>query len=226
MRPRGAIGARGRSFIWAGPLRERPFDRRFLAYSALIHIAAFALLHSESFDLANRGTGRPAPARALSHASAASEPLHPIEVIEIVEVVPRSERPVPEREAPEPEPLDVERALRSVATGTPETSVSVPSAPAAVGGTGGAFIPPAPLVYRWANVPEGASSDGGPVTVIVRIHVDTAGAVTHAELGDVTASDALNAEALDMARQMRFRPAEREGRPVAAWIELPFAFDR
>jgi TonB family protein len=213
-----------RSFIWARPLRERSFPRRFWLFSALIHVAAFTLLHSDSFDLTGRGEGRPTRSQTSSSAPSDFARLEPLRVVEIaVEPVEREPEPLPE--TPTPEPLDVERILDRFGAELPASAApSARSASPRSGGTDGAFTPPVPLAFRWPEYPPDAPGADGPVTVVVRVRVDAAGEVERVELERSAGSDVLDRRALDVARGMRFRPARREGRRVAAWFSLPVTF--
>jgi TonB family protein len=62
-------------------------------------------------------------------------------------------------------------------------------------------------------------------TVIVRLHVDASGAVSHAEVYRPRPELARFEEAaLETARRFAFRPARRDGTPVGVWVNWPVDF--
>lgn len=62
-------------------------------------------------------------------------------------------------------------------------------------------------------------------TVTVRVHVDARGRPTGVvELDPSTPDEAFNRKLRDRVRRMAFRPARKNGEPVAAWAELTFEF--
>lgn len=60
--------------------------------------------------------------------------------------------------------------------------------------------------------------------VIVWVKVDEAGRAADTRIAKASGHDALDAAALRVAGAMRFTPAENDGRPVVAWIQLPIVF--
>jgi protein TonB len=80
--------------------------------------------------------------------------------------------------------------------------------------------------------PPGAPSYPGPALrarqeglVLLRIHVDAQGVPTHVEVERSSGHRALDRAAIDYAlKRLRFKPAERDGRPVAAIARVPVDF--
>ncbi len=60
--------------------------------------------------------------------------------------------------------------------------------------------------------------------VYVKIHVSAAGDVDLAQIDRSEPPGVFDAKALEMARQIRFAPATRQGRPVASTLVLPMKF--
>ena len=71
--------------------------------------------------------------------------------------------------------------------------------------------------------PEEALKAGTEGTVWAQVSIDESGNVTEAS---VTKSDAkiLNRSAIDAAMQWKFKPAKKDGKPVAVSITIPFRF--
>lgn len=64
----------------------------------------------------------------------------------------------------------------------------------------------------------------GDYTAVVRAHLDRQGVAHEIELLHPTWIPLLDNAALDIARQMRFRPATAEGLPVRVWVTIPIIF--
>lgn len=98
-----------------------------------------------------------------------------------------------------------------------------PSAAArATGGGGRRGRPPVPrsVLPEWRPPEEVRGT-----TVVVRVHVDTAGRPTGAvELLPPTPDEAFNRRLREKVGAMTFDPARRGGRPVDGWAELTFVF--
>jgi TonB family protein len=208
--------------IWTLPLRERTFPRRFWILSALLHAGAFVLVRSESFDLEGRGVPR-SLSRHVPRAPAVFAGQVPLEVIELAVAGPEPAHEAEPR-ARAVEALDVERILSAIGAGVASPAAPTPPSSPSARGDAGAFSPPVPLAFRWPEYPEGAPRGAGPTTVVVRVRVDADGEVERVELEKAAGAEVLNLRALDVARGMRFSPARREGRPVAAWFSLPVTF--
>jgi protein TonB len=60
---------------------------------------------------------------------------------------------------------------------------------------------------------------------MLRIHVDAQGVPTHVEVERSSGHGALDRAAVNYAlKRLRFKPAERDGRPVAAIARVPVDF--
>lgn len=64
----------------------------------------------------------------------------------------------------------------------------------------------------------------GSYRAVVRAHLDRQGVAEQIELLHPTWMPLLDNAALDIARQMRFRPATAEGLPVKVWVTIPIVF--
>ena len=62
-------------------------------------------------------------------------------------------------------------------------------------------------------------------TAMVWMFVDDEGAVTRVETARSSGVAELDELALDVARDMRFSPAENRGHAVSVWIQLPIRFE-
>lgn len=85
-----------------------------------------------------------------------------------------------------------------------------------------ALTPPVPrsVSPEWSPPPEVRGRE-----VTIRVHVDASGVPTGpVELRPPTPSQEFNRRLIRSAREMRFTPARRDGRPVAAWAELTYRF--
>ncbi|MBM4160653.1 MAG: energy transducer TonB [Ignavibacteria bacterium] len=71
--------------------------------------------------------------------------------------------------------------------------------------------------------PDLATKAGIEGTVWTQVWIDESGKVTKAS---VTKSDAeiLNQPAIDAAMQWKFKPAKKDGKPIAVWVTIPFRF--
>ncbi len=76
-----------------------------------------------------------------------------------------------------------------------------------------------------ATYPSAALKDrvGAPVTVTLRLDVDAAGAVTHAEVTEPQ-GHGFDEAALAAAQKLRFEPASRAGAPVASKVSFRYTF--
>jgi protein TonB len=74
---------------------------------------------------------------------------------------------------------------------------------------------------RYPEVSRRAGIEG---TVLVKAHVLADGSVGIAELRRSAGYPALDRAAVEAIRDSRFQPAERGGRPVAVWVEIPVQF--
>jgi periplasmic protein TonB len=135
--------------------------------------------------------------------------------------------------APAPPPPVPEPSAWRVPVETPPVAprefapVSPPSAPADPAGEG----PIAVGELAYAHMPPPPPYPGPALrarqqgTVLLRIVVDEAGKPVEVEVARSSGHRALDRAAVDYAlRQLRFRPALRDGRPVRAVAQVPVAF--
>lgn len=112
-------------------------------------------------------------------------------------------------------PIEVDTAPIELAVAEPVR----PSAPATPSRLEYAHVPPPP---RYPAPAVRANLQG---TVLLRIHVDADGVPTHAAVERSSGHRILDRAAVEYAmRRLRFKPAQREGRAVAAIAQVPVAF--
>ena len=82
-----------------------------------------------------------------------------------------------------------------------------------------------PTVKKSVNpaYPEEAKAKGIEGKVYVSILVDTAGKVKEAKIVK-SENEVFNTAALEAAKQWIFSPALKDGKPVEAWVTMPFMF--
>lgn len=107
----------------------------------------------------------------------------------------------------------------------PVLEQATPSAQAAVAPTGNAE---ASIDYDFAPAPPYPRSElqrGVEGTVVLRIEVDGEGRVMQVEIQHSSGNRRLDRAAQQqVARHWRFKPALRDGRPVAGWVRVPIEF--
>src|SRR5262249_36851313 len=96
------------------------------------------------------------------------------------------------------------------------------------------FLPAAPIVWEGkaryrhpptpAAYPPGAIELGQQGEVLVRVRLDTEGGAVEILIHRSSGSELLDRAALAAVRQWQFLPAVRDGRAVAAWVEIPVRF--
>jgi len=82
---------------------------------------------------------------------------------------------------------------------------------------------PEPTKQVVPKYPEEATKARTEGTVWTQVWIDESGNVTKAT---VTKSDAeiFNQPAVDAAMQWKFKPAKKDGKPIAVWVSIPFRF--
>jgi len=80
-------------------------------------------------------------------------------------------------------------------------------------------LPPKPAAY-----PARAIELGQQGEVLVRVRLDTGGGAVEIVIFRSSGSELLDRAALAAVREWQFLPAVRDGRPVAAWVEIPVRF--
>ena len=109
--------------------------------------------------------------------------------------------------------------------GDRDETVRLPARPAA--GKQGLELPPVPLnANSPATYPPALVSQGIEGTVLLRLYVDTLGRIQNdsTRIAESSGYPALDSAALRAAPELRFAPAERDGRRIAALFLQPFHF--
>lgn len=77
--------------------------------------------------------------------------------------------------------------------------------------------------------PARAEAQGMPGRVVIRLHLESDGSVSQTEVVSVSPGgvfgDLFVKSTLDAVRGLRFRPAQRNGKPVRAVVEIPVVFE-
>ena len=127
---------------------------------------------------------------------------------------PRAEQPKLVETPPPPPPEPVR-----------ETDKPVPAQPASSADTAATSMPtPIPGQNAPPEYPARAMRSGETGTVLVRVMVGPDGVPTDVEVAQRSGSRDLDRAALGAVRHWRFRPARRNGQPVAASIDIPIDF--
>ena len=79
-----------------------------------------------------------------------------------------------------------------------------------------------PLPLSATRIPVPADATVFPRQSILLIHVSKDGSTLEARVWDPSNLDTFNNEALDMAKTLRWNPAQKNGEPVDAWVKWPF----
>src|SRR5213082_2406932 len=79
-----------------------------------------------------------------------------------------------------------------------------------------------PLPLSATRIPVPADATVFPRQSILLIHVSKDGSTLEARVWDPSNLETFNNEALDMAKTLRWNPAQKNGEPVDAWVKWPF----
>jgi len=79
-----------------------------------------------------------------------------------------------------------------------------------------------PLPLSATRIPVPADATIFPRQTVLLIHVSKEGSTLQARVWDPSNLDTFNNEALDMAKSLRWNPAQKNGEPVDAWVKWPF----
>jgi len=79
-----------------------------------------------------------------------------------------------------------------------------------------------PLPLSATRIPVPADQPSFPRQAILLIHVSKEGSTLEARVYGSSNLDTFNNEALDMAKNLRWNPAQKNGEPVDAWVKWPF----
>ena len=100
-----------------------------------------------------------------------------------------------------------------------------PPTPAAVAAAQAAGSAPVPIESPVPSYPPEAYRNGESGTVLLRVHVDPQGTPYAVDLVQSSRSRSLDRAASQAVRRWRFRPAMRDGQPVAGEVQVPIAFN-
>lgn len=114
---------------------------------------------------------------------------------------------------PRPVETPVQRPVADTATPTDRRGPAL--APGSV---------PVPISKPAMKYPVEAQRNGETGKVVVRIEVGADGVPTAVSIASRSGSRSLDRAAVQAAKQWRFRPAQQNGRAVAAAVEVPIAF--
>jgi len=139
----------------------------------------------------------------------------------IAELPPLPELPEAPASPGPPAPSDVGPLLADKPTPpAPSPSDAAPAATEDVGVTRGAE--PAEDIHP--RYPPSCIRRGQQGQVLLRVEVLAHGRAGRIEVVQSTTHRKLDQAAIDAARNARFTPAQRNGRPVDAWVTIPFVF--
>jgi periplasmic protein TonB len=119
---------------------------------------------------------------------------------------------------PAPAPPHIVQAPQTARPAAP----APPASPAAEIAAGTA---PQPIQMPAPSYPSEALRNGDSGTVLLRVHVGPDGVPYAVDLVRSSRSRALDRAANDAVRRWRFRPAMRDGQPVAGEVEVPISFN-
>jgi TonB family protein len=196
-----------------------------MVVSLIFHVLIFVLWRGDLPLLPEQTEG--ARPRSLAAGGGALQAV--TAVLPAVREIPPPPKPVMAIETPEIEVRDVQASLPGLDL-TPAAHVA--SFPGVGGGTGEGdggdgdgsedFVSPMPrsILPHW----DPPNSVRG-MEVTVRIHVDAEGKPTgEVQLEPPTPDRGFNREIEERVRRMEYRPASRNGLPVAGWAEITFIF--
>ncbi|GAB2502420.1 energy transducer TonB [Pseudoxanthomonas sangjuensis] len=107
----------------------------------------------------------------------------------------------------------------------PAAPAATPAPPAGVALAPGDVPAPIPGRNPPPEYPTRAMRRGDTGTVTLRVTVGADGVPTDIEIADRSGSRDLDRAAIEAVRRWRFRPAQRNGQPVAASVDIPITFD-
>jgi periplasmic protein TonB len=131
---------------------------------------------------------------------------------ELAAAIPTGDRP--------PTPVIPAPAARPSLPPAPGLQAALPPAPASAG----AFVAPRLTAPKRPRYPEAARQAGVEGTVLVKAYILADGSVREALVARSAGNSALDGAALRTIRESRFTPAQRGGRPVPVWVEVPIDF--
>ncbi len=164
----------------------------------------------------------------------------------LLPVQPRQMEPRPEL-APKPEPVVQQVPQQTTPALPPTTQVTSTPAPASVQEAPGPQVnipvvvdthyysakeldlQPSALRKPEPAYPARADEEGVSGRVVVRLHLESNGSISKTEVVSVTPGgvfgEMFRKSTLDSLKNIRFRPAQRNGQPVRAVVEIPVVFE-
>ena len=108
----------------------------------------------------------------------------------------------------------------------PDPARVEPAAPVAAAPVELSASAPVPIESPGPRYPRGALRRGESGEVLLSIHVDARGVPSQVDVASSSGSRDLDRAAVAAARRWRFRPAMRDGSPVAGVVNVPISFTR
>jgi protein TonB len=140
----------------------------------------------------------------------------------------------PAKPAKPPPPPKIERARPAPRPAAPKVQANSNFASASDAQAAAAGFIPAPIVFEGkprfrhpptpAVYPQRAIELNQQGEVLVRVRLDRGGTAVEIVLHRSCGYQLLDRAALTAVREWQFHPAVRDGRPVAAWVEIPVRF--
>jgi len=85
-------------------------------------------------------------------------------------------------------------------------------------------VKPAAVYLETQRYPDMARMAGIEGTVVVKVLVDTTGAVARVEMLQSSGNSLLDNAAVEAAQKCRFKPGYQSDQPVPVWVKMPFDF--
>jgi protein TonB len=155
----------------------------------------------------------PAPLPGNGDGASGMEEPHPAADAETPQLVETAPPPAPVAETPAAAPAPAPAAV-------PAPSPAAPAAPVA-----NDLPVPIPGQNPPPEYPASAMRRGDTGTVLVRVQVGADGVPTDVDVAQRSGTRALDRAAVEAVRNWRFTPAQRNGQPVAASVDIPINFD-
>jgi len=212
----------------AAPESFNPLRSLGMAVAIAVHIGAGLMLFAAADGSAETSELRVEKLEVIWIAVPKPKPV--LEIPPIPPAPPRLQKTPPRPQPPAPTVQVVVAApqlaipIAAAPTAEPATTYTpaqtpAPSGPVEVSSLEYAQRPGSP------RYPKPALLAGHEGTVLLRIHVDVDGRPTRVEVASSSGHRLLDRAAVEFAmRQLRFKPAQRDGRPVPAIAQVPVAF--
>ncbi|MFT4255675.1 MAG: TonB family protein [Pseudoxanthomonas sp.] len=141
----------------------------------------------------------------------------------------KDETAPPQEEIPPPVAIEETPPASEPAAAPAPIAAAIPAAPvptAPIASPGNSSLPtPIAAQSPSPQYPASAMRRGDTGTVLLRVAVDANGNATHVDFVQRSGSRVLDRAAQDAVRQWRFTPAQRDGQPMAASVDIPISFD-